>query len=620
MGPGDIIIIVVLAIAAGAIIWLVARPKKELPPAKTADALGPSAPDKASKAPDEDEAAPKAKAAPDDEDEAEAAPDDEDKAAPDDEDKAEAAPDDEDKAEAAPDDEDKAEAAPDDEDKAAPEDGEEAADKDEAAPEDGEEAADKDEAEPEAPSEPDSDAEKPADKALPRFAPPPTFAPPPSFKKAPKVTPPKVAEPEAEKPEAEKPEAEKPEAEKPEAEKPEAEKPEPEAEKPEPEAEKPEPEAEKPEPEAEKPEPAAAAKEPEPEPEPEARAPVPMPVDKPKVPTREEREQAELEAKKGERERLRKGLKKTKGGFIARLARLFKGKPKVSEDLKDDIEEVLFTADIGAKTAEALLESVTSELDKREVADPDAVWAVIRAKALEILEIDAGPLEYTPEVGPYTLLMIGVNGVGKTTTIGKLAARHVDAGRKTLMVAGDTYRAAAGEQLEIWARRVGCDIHMGKDGADPSSVLFDGITRGRKEGYDVVLCDTAGRLHTRKELMDELEKMGRAASKALSAGRDALEPHDTFLVLDATIGQNALAQAQMFKETMRFSGLVLTKLDGTAKGGVVLGVVDELKIPIRYIGIGEGVDDLRRFDPEAFCEVLFQPDEAGADANDGDEE
>jgi fused signal recognition particle receptor len=355
---------------------------------------------------------------------------------------------------------------------------------------------------------------------------------------------------------------------------------------------------------------------PKPAPEPVAVAPVPMPIDKPSIPSREQHELAELETKKSERDRYRQGLKKTKKGFIAKLARLFKGKPKVSDDLKDEIEEVLFTADIGSKTATTLLESVTKELDKKEVADPDAVWAVIRQKALEILDVEAKAIDYEPKLRPYTLLMIGVNGVGKTTTIGKLAARHVEAGRKTLMVAGDTFRAAAGEQLEVWARRVGCDIHMGKDGADPSAVLFDGITRGRNEGYDVVLCDTAGRLHTRKELMDELGKMGRAASKALSKGRDEMEPHDTFLVLDATIGQNALAQAQMFKETMNFTGLVLTKLDGTAKGGVVLGVVDELRVPIRYIGIGERVEDLRHFDPEAFCDVLFRPDEN----NDADED
>ncbi len=443
--------------------------------------------------------------------------------------------------------------------------------------------------------------------SFPTFTPPPTFAPPPR-----RVTPPPIDLPRAEPskpiepPKAEAPKlapVEAPKVEAPKVEAPKVEAPKVEAPKP---VEAPKVEA----PKVEAPKPV--------EPEPEvARAPVPMPVDKPKVPSREELEQIELETKKIERERYRSGLKKTKKGFIAKLTRLFRGRPKVSDDLKDEIEEVLLTADIGAKTAQRLLDTVTDELDKHEVADPDAVWTVIREQALSILDIEARPLDYDPEVKPYTLLMIGVNGVGKTTTLGKLAARHVEAGRKTLLVAGDTFRAAAGEQLEVWARRVGCDIHMGKDGADPSSVLFDGIMRGRKEAYDVVLCDTAGRLHTRKELMDELQKMGRAASKALSKDRAEMEPHDIFLVLDATIGQNALAQAQMFKETMNFSGLVLTKLDGTAKGGVVLGVVDELKIPIRYIGIGERVEDLRRFDPEAFCDVLFKPDENDKDDEEG---
>jgi fused signal recognition particle receptor len=212
--------------------------------------------------------------------------------------------------------------------------------------------------------------------------------------------------------------------------------------------------------------------------------------------------------------------------------------------------------------------------------------------------------------------MIGVNGVGKTTTLGKLAARHQGEGRKVLLVAGDTFRAAAVEQLDVWARRVGCEIHRGKEGADPSSVIFEGISRARAEGHDVVLCDTAGRLHTRKELMDELDKIGRSAQKALVRGREQPVDHDAFLVLDATIGQNALSQAKLFKETMAFSGLVLTKLDGTARGGVVLGVCDELRVPVRYIGIGERVDDLRRFDPVAFCEALFSPREGDDEATD----
>lgn len=339
-----------------------------------------------------------------------------------------------------------------------------------------------------------------------------------------------------------------------------------------------------------------------------AAEPVPLPVEKPKVPDRAaQRAERRLE----ERERYREGLAKTRGGFVTKLARLFRGKPKVDEDLRDEIEEVLFTADIGSTTAQTLLDQVTQVLDKKEVADPDAVWSVIRQASLEILDVPALPTRPEPEVAPYVLLMIGVNGVGKTTTLGKLAARHVEQGRKVLLVAGDTFRAAAVEQLDVWARRVGCELHKGGDKADPSSVIYDGIARGRREGFDVVLCDTAGRLHTRKELMDELSKVRRAATKAIAHGlpetrRDSVRgPHDTYLVLDATIGQNALAQAKMFKETMDFTGLVITKLDGTAKGGVVLGICDEMKVPIRHIGIGEGIEDLRDFDPEEFADALY---------------
>ncbi|MEM7160166.1 MAG: signal recognition particle-docking protein FtsY [Myxococcota bacterium] len=337
--------------------------------------------------------------------------------------------------------------------------------------------------------------------------------------------------------------------------------------------------------------------------EPAPRSAVPLPVDKPKV-----EEDGDAQARRErERERYRKGLAKTRGGFVAKLSRVFRGKPKVDEDLRDEIEEILFTADIGAVTAEKLQSRVTEVLDRKEVADADAVWSVIREAMLELLEIEAPAPDYSPEHGPYVLLMIGVNGVGKTTTLGKLAAQHSRAGRKVLLVAGDTFRAAAVEQLDVWARRVGCEIHSGADKADPSSVIFEGIQRGRKEGFDVVLCDTAGRLQTRKELMDELGKVGRAAAKALSKGRESqqLTAHDTFLVLDATIGQNALSQAKLFKETMDFTGLVVTKLDGTAKGGVVLGICDELHIPIRYVGIGEGIDDLRSFNAEDFADALL---------------
>ena len=304
-------------------------------------------------------------------------------------------------------------------------------------------------------------------------------------------------------------------------------------------------------------------------------------------------------------------MEKTRGGFVAKLARLFRGKPRVDATMREQIEEVLFTADIGTVAATALMRRLSDGIDRQQVTDADAVWAVLEQAALDVVRSPTDPPDFAPAIRPYVLLMIGVNGVGKTTTLGKLAAQHTREGRRVLLVAGDTFRAGAVDQLDVWARRVGCDIHTGEEKADPSSVVYEGIARARREGHDVVLCDTAGRLHTRKELMDELGKVRRAAAKAIAHGRTAEEreaitgPHDTYLVLDATIGQNALAQAKLFKETTDFSGLVITKLDGTAKGGVVLGVCEELRVPIRYVGVGEGIDDLRTFDAEDFVAALF---------------
>ena len=300
------------------------------------------------------------------------------------------------------------------------------------------------------------------------------------------------------------------------------------------------------------------------------------------------------------RAELKSGLAKTRGGFVSRLGKLFAGKAKIDQSLLDQIEEVLFTADIGVKTSQKLIEALRNELTSKEATDAEAVWAFLKQESARLLHVDAQPIDLA-RAKPFVMLMIGVNGVGKTTTIGKLAAQYVAQGKKVLLAAGDTFRAAATEQLEVWGQRTGCPVIKGKEGGDPSSVIFDAVRRGAMDGFDVVICDTAGRLHTKTNLMEELQKVRRVCDKA-SPG----SPHQTFLVLDATNGQNAIAQAQMFKQAMDVTGIILTKLDGTAKGGVILGICDELKLPVRFIGIGERVEDLRPFDPLEFVEALYE--------------
>jgi fused signal recognition particle receptor len=299
---------------------------------------------------------------------------------------------------------------------------------------------------------------------------------------------------------------------------------------------------------------------------------------------------------------LKKGLASTRGGFIARLARVFGGKKEIDPSLLEQIEEVLITADIGMKTTQRILDRLRDRLSRKELTDEDRIWAALREEARAILGTGARAL--SPSSKPTVVLVIGVNGVGKTTTIGKLASRLTSHGSKIVLAAGDTFRAAAVLQLEVWGKRVGCPVVKGKENADPASVVFDAVKRAETEGADLLLVDTAGRLHTKAPLMEELKKLGRTVEKAL--GRPADE---VLLVLDSTNGQNALQQAAMFREALPITGIVLTKLDGTAKGGVVLGIVDEQQLPIRYIGIGERVEDLREFDPESFIEVLFaRPD------------
>ncbi|WP_164856031.1 signal recognition particle-docking protein FtsY [Lujinxingia sediminis] len=295
---------------------------------------------------------------------------------------------------------------------------------------------------------------------------------------------------------------------------------------------------------------------------------------------------------------LRDGLQKTRTGFVDRLGKLFSA-DTIPDDLIDEVEEILFTADIGAKIAQRIIDTVEDELSGDEKRDPAAIWGKIRAYCEEILSKHESAIDFDAHK-PFVMLVIGVNGVGKTTTIGKIASKLKREGKSVMLVAGDTFRAAAVEQLDVWAKRTNIPIHRGEDNADPASVIYAGIEKGIAENADVIICDTAGRLHTKVNLLDELGKIGRVTGKALDGA-----PHETILVLDANTGQNAIQQASMFKEACDISGVVLTKLDGTAKGGVILGICDELDAPVRYIGIGEGVEDLRAFNSSEFVEALF---------------
>jgi fused signal recognition particle receptor len=325
-------------------------------------------------------------------------------------------------------------------------------------------------------------------------------------------------------------------------------------------------------------------------------APIAVPVEAPEP----EQEPAEEETpQKPEQKSLAEGLERTRSGFIGRLKGIFSRKPALDDVLLDEIEEVLFTADIGINTSQQLLELVQKKLQADDGQSSDEVWEILREETSRILLSNEKPLVIGND-RPFVILVIGVNGVGKTTTIGKLASRFRDDGHSVMMIAGDTFRAAAAAQLEIWGERTGCVVHTGKDHADPSAVVFDGIRRAVDEKADIVLIDTAGRLHTKTNLMEELRKIQRVAGKAFSGA-----PHQCLLVLDANTGQNAISQAQLFTKEVGVTGIVLTKLDGTAKGGVVIGISDELNIPVQFIGIGEQVNDLRTFDASEFVDALF---------------
>jgi fused signal recognition particle receptor len=305
---------------------------------------------------------------------------------------------------------------------------------------------------------------------------------------------------------------------------------------------------------------------------------------------------------------LRRGLGRSRdsGGVFGRLKALLGGQREIDASLALQIEEVLLSSDVGAVTTQAILTRIRDGLDRGELTNAAAVWKALRQEAVRMLSIDGragGAIELRHS--PMVVLFVGVNGAGKTTTIGKLATQLEAAGKKCVLAAGDTFRAAAVQQLVIWGKRVGCEVVHGKDGADPGSVLFEAIKKAEEIGADVVLADTAGRLHTKANLMNEMQKIARSAGKAASGA-----PHEIFLVIDATNGQNALAQAREFKDALDITGIVLTKLDGTAKGGVVLGISDSLRVPVRFVGMGEGPDDLHEFVPQRFVDALLGDEQA----------
>lgn len=299
-------------------------------------------------------------------------------------------------------------------------------------------------------------------------------------------------------------------------------------------------------------------------------------------------------------ERLKRGLFKTRSGFGQRLQSLLKNR-RWDEDALLAMEEILLSADVGVKATERLVNAVRRHSAKGVAGEDADPFSCLQQEIRNILTAPNGQRPASePTDSPWIILFLGVNGVGKTTTIGKMASQYRQRGKKVLLVAADTFRAAAIEQLEAWGARVGAEVIKHQAGADPSAVAFDGIQAAKRRKADVVLIDTAGRLHTKVHLVEELKKIRRVIARAEPAA-----PHETLLVLDATTGQNGLQQARIFKEALDVTGIVLTKLDGTAKGGVIIGIQEELGIPVRHVGVGEGVDDLQPFDPGAFVEGLF---------------
>ncbi len=300
-------------------------------------------------------------------------------------------------------------------------------------------------------------------------------------------------------------------------------------------------------------------------------------------------------------QRLKQGLMKTHQNVVRRIEELTLGKREISRELLDSIEEILITADLGAATVQRLMDKIKWQVDRKELQNPQSIQAALKQEILAILAPQEQPLRVAAGQKPFVILTVGVNGTGKTTTIAKIANIFKANGSSVLLAAADTFRAAAIDQLEIWADRVGCKVIKHKQGADPSAVAFDALKSAQAKGADVLIIDTAGRLHTKAPLMDEIKKVHRIISREHPGA-----PHETLLVLDSTTGQNAISQAALFKNALAITGIALTKLDGTAKGGVIVGISQALQIPIRYIGVGEKIDDLREFKAADFVDALFE--------------
>jgi fused signal recognition particle receptor len=299
-------------------------------------------------------------------------------------------------------------------------------------------------------------------------------------------------------------------------------------------------------------------------------------------------------------EKLKSGVQKTRAGLVTALEDALQGKKEINADLLDELESTLIASDMGIRTTEEILERIRQRVERHQLNDAAELKALIREHLLEILQASERAPAHVAEP-PAVILVVGVNGSGKTTTIGKLAARFKSEQRSVMLCAADTFRAAAIEQLEIWGERTGSPVIRQSAGSDPSAVLFDALSAARARKVDYVIVDTAGRLQTKENLMAELQKMSRTAKKVIPEA-----PHEVLLVLDATTGQNGLEQARKFTETSGVTGIVLAKLDGTAKGGIVVAIARELDLPIRYVGVGEKVDDLLPFDAEKFIASLFE--------------